>query len=111
MFFCGFIDENMAGNSLWMPVPDDFRITTWLAMGAFIYAIATWLLPYKTLLLLLLILLAFRGLYTLFSTRRPSNTLWGRYTTQIPAKVSENQAVVVFVLAARINQYVLCPIT
>jgi hypothetical protein len=105
-------------------MPEDLRLTTWLAIGAFLYALTTHYLPFRIIIHFPLLLLLTRTLYTLLLTTEllptpPSNTLWGRYTTRLPPSTAStnnpevgkgtNGGVVMFVLGARINQQVLQP--
>lgn len=89
---------------------DDFRMTTWLAIGAFIYAVMIRYLPYWIVIQSPILLLGARTVKTVLIARGvlsgpPSNTLPGRYTTQIPEIRGENQkGILLFVLGARINQ-------
>jgi hypothetical protein len=100
----------MAGSPLFLPIADDFRVSTWLALGAILYAALQRALPFQAVVYLPIFILAVRVVHTLFESRgvlRDSpNTLWGRYTTKIPASKPQDQAIVIFVLGARINQYV-----
>jgi hypothetical protein len=101
----------MAGSPLFLPIGDDFRVSTWLAIGACLYAALTRALPLRIVIYPPVLLLVVRLGQTLLATKSVQtaapNTLWGRYTTKIPAQ-PDDQAIVVFVLGARINQYVSC---
>lgn len=89
---------------------DDFQMTTWLAMGAFIFAAMIHYLPFWVAIQLPILLLGVRTIKTVFIAKGlmsapPSDTLSGRYTTRIPDSNGETQkGVLVFVLGARINQ-------
>lgn len=89
---------------------DDFQMTTWLAMGALIFAVMVHYLAFWVAIQFPILLLSIRIVKTMLISKGvisapPSNTLPGRYTTQIPESKGEKQkGVVMFVLGARINQ-------
>ena len=93
---------------------DDFRITTWIAIGALITSLTTLCLPPRLTISIPLFVLLSRLLHTYLQVRgiltKPSNKLSGRWTARVPrdydsmAGSEDNGGVVIFILGARTQQ-------
>ncbi|PGH12780.1 hypothetical protein AJ80_06604 [Polytolypa hystricis UAMH7299] len=90
-------------------IAEDFELTTWMAIGASIYAVMVWVLPFWISVPLPILFLVTRTIKTVLMSKGilsppSSDTLPGRYTAKIPGPYGRGQGgVVCFILGARIN--------
>ena len=95
-------------------VPNDFKLTTWLATGAAIQAIMMMALPSRFAITLPFMVILSKMIMVYLEVqgfrRSPSTVKRGRWTTRIPLKVSANVqdrsqgGFVLFILGARTLQ-------
>ena len=97
--------------------PNDFKISTWMAMGATLMLLAQWYLPASlgsSLPILYLIFRLVKMVVDIFRLHTGcfTNMMHGRWTatlSELSATVEANtgsEGVVMFVLGARLNQFV-----
>lgn len=97
---------------------DNFKLTTWIALGAFVQGLASLLLPARHALLPVVFLLLYRLVRAILMAKgvipnwQMEGVVMGKFTAQVPGadgspptKASE-QDVVAILLAARSNQSV-----
>lgn len=96
-------------------IKDDFTLSTWLYLGAFLQSILFIIYPYRIVVVPSVLVVIYRTLFTLLMQhgiiRNPlrDEAIMGRYSAQVvnadgtvPAKMAENQ-IVVFILGSSVN--------